>query len=662
MMNKKQTEQFKFLMARYKSNWDRNQYMRTNYDDELEYYLGYRNSDKYPLVYNHVFNRILPIIYTILSRFMDQLYQSGNIVSVKPRKKRDINNAKSVEAVLNFQLENLNSIDMQGGSYLTMFKWFFNAITFGKGIAKCYWKKEERISPKRMLLPKPNFDSLGNFQGMDTIDHISQEMQTIYDGPYVEVLHNKLCVPDPEYKSIQKMPAFFIVYKRSVDYLKKMADKGVYKNIKDLGWTSTSGASTENMDSDEAFVRSLMIEGTGGLTGLMTVEQLEDKLKAPEVDVLECYTKMILKDNPYEVGSGIKIKGLEEETIVHIGNYKTILSIQRNEYGIRPMFDIGAYMQPELYWDIGLVRLCQGIQEQINNLANLRMQNVMMMVNQMIRVDPDADIDPEALVWRPFGLVPAEQGQVESLQVPDMHSNLFLEQENFYENTIQDLTGMYSYNMGQTPQRQERVGVVHSIQSMGEARTKLMLMSMDYLGIRPLLKYMMLLNTFHLASGFEYRISNQNDPQQQFGQIFGDDIHPEFDYAARYTAMEPALGKAHRAQQLVQMAQMWTNNPWINQYQYIKTMMELLDIREADYLLKDPKQFAQEMQQQQQAAMRAQMQEVQGKQELERTKAQAKMQISGQDFGEDTALAEQQFGYDMVLEGIKEEAANQKSA
>lgn len=236
---------------------------------------------------------------------------------------------------------------------------------------------------------------------------------------------------------------------------------------------------------------------------------------------------------------------------------------------------------------------------------------------------------------------------------------MFVEQENFYEATIQDLTGMYSYNMGQTPQRQEKVGVVHSIQSMGEARARLMLMSMDYLGIRPMLKYMMLLNTFHLPSGYEYRITDPEQQEQGFGQIFGQDIHSDFDFAARYTAMEPALGKANRAQNLVQMAQLWHNNPWINQHQYIKTMMELMDIREADFLLKTPQQFSQEMQQQQKAAMMQQQAETQGKQTLEQTKTQGKLKISEQDFAEDTILADQEFRHSMALEAIKQEASNE---
>jgi hypothetical protein len=646
-MNKKDEAIFKSLMARYKDQWDRNQYNRTNYDEDLEYYLGYRDESTYPLAFNESFNRILPIIYTILSRFMDQLYQSPNIVSVKPRKSIDHERAKVAESILNFQMENLNSIDMQGGSYLTFYKWFFNALTFGKGIVKCYWRKEERIGPKRMALQVPNFNG-GQFNGMDVIDHIEMENQICYDGPYVECIHNKMFVGDPEYKNIQQMPAAFLVYKKSLDYVKRMMEKGLYnkKYLKELGVTSTSGASGQTSDSREAVIKSLQIERA------ISNEQIEDKYITPDLDIIECYTRLILKDEPYEIGSGVQIKGKEEEAIVHIGNYKTILSIQRNTYGARPLFDIGCYMQPEMYWDVGLVRLTKGIQEQTDNIANLRLSDAMMRLAQMIRIDPDSDVDPKSLTWRPFGLFQAAEGEVEPLILPDYNSNLFMEQEKFLENTIQDLTGMYDYNMGQTPQRQERVGVVNSIQSMGEARAKLMLQSMDHMGIRPLLKYMMTLNTFHLPSGYEYRIS---DPSQfKFGRVFGTDLHPNFDFAARYTSMEPAASKQARLQQLMQLAATMLQNPWINQHQWWKTIFELGDIREADYLLKKPEQFAQEMQQQQQAQMIAEQQK-------NRFETEGKLVTSEKDFKEDTALADQKFGHDLALAAVEGELANEKS-
>jgi hypothetical protein len=648
---------FKALMQRYKSQWDMNQKTRSNYDEDLEYYLGYRNPQDYPLAFNESFNRILPIIYTILSRFMDQIFQSGNIVAVKPRKNQNVDSAKSVEAVLNFQMESMNNIDMQGGAYLTMYKWFFNMLTFGKGILKTYWRKEERISPMRQVVPVPAFDRRGNFQGWDQADNIVMMPQIVYDGPYCEVLHNKTFIPHPEYKNIQQMPAVFLVYKRSLDYVRSMVDKGIYKReaFRDIGWQPTGGAGTEPRDSCETVSKSLEIEGYSTFAN----GEPNDDYITKEVDILECYTKLILEDEPYEVGSGMSIKGREEECIIHIGNYKRILSLQRNVYGVRPLFDIGAYLQPELYWDVGLVRLTKGIQEQANNLANLRMQNVMMQINQMLRVDPNWNGDANDLVWRPFGLVEAAQGEIEPIVIPDYHSTMFQEQEAFFKDTIQDLMGMYDYNMGATPQRQERVGVVYGIQSMGEARAKLMLMTADYQGIRPLLRYLMILNTFHLRNGYEYRISQGN--QNQFGKIFAGDIHPDFDFAARYTSMEPALGKAARLQQLMNLAQIMLQNPWINQYQWWRTIFELGDIREADYLLKTPQQYHQEQQMMQQAQMMQMQAGLQAEKARLGWETESDVFKSHKDFREDQALEDQKFKHEMALTVVEGDLRNEQA-
>ena len=131
------------------------------------------------------------------------------------------------------------------------------------------------------------------------------------------------------------MPAAFLVYKRPVDYIKQKVEEGIYrkKALKELG-KQKSGASHLRTDSEEATYKSLDIEGA------LTQAAIEDKRKSPDVDIVEAYAKLIFEDNPYDIDTGIKIKGREEEAIVHIGNYNTILSIQRNHYAVRPIFDI----------------------------------------------------------------------------------------------------------------------------------------------------------------------------------------------------------------------------------------------------------------------------------------------------------------------------------
>lgn len=589
-----------FLPA-YQHQYDLNSYARRNYDEDLEYYTSYRPSTRYPLAYSESFNKLLPKIMTILSRFMDQLYQAGtgDLISVRPRKRQDVERAPRVQGLLNQQLENLNDIDSHGGSYLFNFQWMFNALTFGKGIAKVYWRKEQRIAPKRQYIPIPQFDRMGRIIGVQAKSKVVNQMQMIYDGPYAEIIHNKLFVPHPMYRDIQKMPFVFCVYQKSVDHLQRLQQKGIYRNVNEIGWPSGgspgSGASDTSAGHDtvEKFVKSIEIEGAN------YYEESDSERQAPMVDIIEGYGKYIFPEDeaPYEIGSGIKIKGPETEAIVHIGNYKEILSLQKNTYGIRPFFDIGAYYHPEMYWDIGLVRLGKGIQEQYNNLGNLRMQNAMMLVNQMIKVRRDADIPPEALIWKPFGLIPVDDmTDVEPIVTPDaFQSNVFREQEQFFTETLDDMLGMYKYGQGGTPDRQEHVGTIRSLQSLGEARTKLLMMTMDHTGFRPLLKHMMRLNLFHLSDGIESRINTAQG--QGFTPLFPGDLHMEYDFSARYTGMEPALGKQYRAQQLLVLAQTWQQSPYLQHHQFMKAIMELMDFQDTDKYVKSPQQLQQEQQQ-----------------------------------------------------------------
>ncbi len=605
-MNKRDLEAFKFFLSAWKTNWDLNQYARDWYDEDLELYRGYRQHSDYPFAYNLSFNKLLPRVYTVLAQFMEQLYQAGtgNLASVRPRKRGDVERAPRVQGLLNYQLETLNEIDEYGGSYYFNFNWMFNALTFGKGIAKLYWRKEQRIMPRRVSLPQPVFDG-DVIVGFQPVQIVIPDEQMVYDGPYAEVLHNKLFNPHPHYKSIQKMPFVGCLYRRSIDYIKEMADKGIYRNIKNLGFSGSQVARVYGEDSGEAFAKSIEMEGALQAD----FDEAEGDRRTGVVDVIEGYGRYIFPedDAPYEVGSGYKIKGRESEAIVHIGNYKTLLRLEKNTYGSRPFFDMDCYYHPELYWSLGLIRLGKDLQKQYDNMGNQRFQNVQMLTNQMLKVKNDADIPPESLIWKPFGIVPVdEMDDVAPLEVGDMfQSGAFREQEQFFEETISDITGIYPYGMGQTPPRQEHVGTIYSLQSVGQARQRLLLMTMDHQGFRPFLKHMMLLNAWHLDPNTEARINTSQG--EQFIPLFPDDMHVGYDFSARYTGMEPALGKQFRAQQLIQYAQMWQQSPYLQHYQFMRTILEMLDFHDTDRYLNTPEQVAQQMQMQAQQATQAEM-------------------------------------------------------
>ena len=603
-MTPKDEQVVKHFLTQYKYQYDLNDYNREEYDECLEYYLGYRPGNRYPLAYNDVFNKLLPKTMTVLSKFLGQVYQNNpNLVSVRPKNSGAVPGANRIEGLLNTQMENMNDIDMSGGSYLIMRDWMFNALNFGKGILKCYWRKEERIMPRRQSVPIPQFDGVGNLVGVENSQYMWEEEIPVYDQPYSEVLHNKLVTPHPHYKNIQLMPNFFVTYSRSIDHIKKLVDKGIYKNLKDLGYSagSENGSKRTSDDSYEGILKSLEIEGA------LDNKAVWDEKTTPYVDITECYGKYIFPEDEtsYEVGSGVKMKGIESEAIAHIGNYKSLLSFKKNPYGFRPFFDIGCYHHPELYWDIGLIRLGKGIQEQYNTLANLRTQNVLMQQNPMIKVQMDSDIDPQSLIWKPFGIIPVEKmDDVDLLQVPDFQGQTFQQQEQFFEDTLSDMLGVYPYNQGATPQRQENVGTIQSIQSMGETRTKLILMTMDHLGFRPWLKYMMLLNSYHLPENAEARINTADG--MQFSKIFPEDLHLDYDYSVAYTSMEPVLGKNARADRMIQLAALWKDSPDLNHTVWQKTILDLMDFTDPA-LMKTDQQKQMEQQQNMQTMQQNQL-------------------------------------------------------
>jgi len=83
-MKKRDEQAFKHFLAAYKHQWDLNKEARDAYDEDLEYYVGYRNESDYPNAYNMTFPQLLPRIMTMLARMLGQIYQGNSNYSITP--------------------------------------------------------------------------------------------------------------------------------------------------------------------------------------------------------------------------------------------------------------------------------------------------------------------------------------------------------------------------------------------------------------------------------------------------------------------------------------------------------------------------------------------------------------------------------------------------
>jgi hypothetical protein len=599
-MNKREKEAYDYFFQTYVRLRDLNQPYRDNFDEYDEYYRGYRDDTDYPFAYNYSYNKMISVIYTVLGNFMSHLYRDDELVVVRPKRTADIQRAEVVAGVLNHQLHNMNCIDYQGGSYMLFLQWFLSAMVHGKGIMRAYWRKEERTLPVRREYQVPNLDFGPQGQiyiaGMDTREVMFPERQIVYDAPYLEVIPVRQFLPDPEYRSIQKMPACAHIYKKSMEWARRMEAAGEFKNVGEMGkgYKAYKDARTDgSVDVKEFMLKALEVEEAYDID-----EIASNRHAANNIDFIDVYGKYALEGDVIDLDNKMTYKGRESECICTIANYDTVVRLKKVQYGAKPFFDIGAHINLHRYWDIGMVELLKDAQEAYNNISNLRVHNAMMKVNTMLKVHVDSNINPKNLVWKPFGIIPVEDmEEVQPLEVADYSSPIYQEQIQFLETIMQDMSGIYDYSKGVTPQRQEHVGTMYSIQSVAANRIKLLLMTMDYMGIRPLLKYMMMLNVYHLPSGFEYKITG-NSQQAQFGRAFGSDLHVDYDFEAKYASMDPALAKEARIQQLLQYAQLWQQDPTVNHYEFKRAILELTDMSNPERFLNDPQQVQQMLQEQ----------------------------------------------------------------
>ncbi|NIT56025.1 MAG: hypothetical protein GWN00_07235, partial [Aliifodinibius sp.] len=86
------------------------------------------------------------------------------------------------------------------------------------------------------------------------------------------------------------------------------------------------------------------------------------------------------------------------------------------------------------------------------------------------------------------------------------------------------------------------------------------------------------------------------------------------------------LGKQFRAQQLLQLAQIWQQDPTLQHYQWKKSILEMLDYQDSDRYLKTPEQMMREQQQAVQMQMMAAAQEVEGEMKVEQLKGNLDIQ------------------------------------
>ena len=139
-------------------------YRKSNYDTKwIDYTRQYRSKIENEAEYPYMARLFIPYSFTsvetTIPRIMSAIFSSDPIIAVKPRIEDDVENAKTMEQLLNYQIEQMNLFN-------TSIPLLKDACITGTLISKIDWKKESRTK-KRIAMEEvfSNYDEMGNPMG-----------------------------------------------------------------------------------------------------------------------------------------------------------------------------------------------------------------------------------------------------------------------------------------------------------------------------------------------------------------------------------------------------------------------------------------------------------------------------------------------------------------
>ena len=320
-------------------------------------------------------------VEVVKSRLFDIFFGKRPYLRVKGREPMDDDSAKGIQHFQNYQYD-VADYRKLGYDVLTQ------ALIYGTGIAKVYWKYEEK--EKYVDTPIfPEFPEAGTTkqkQKVKTYDNIAFELVDIFDFDI-----------DPEATSIEDARWCSHTVRRSLDYLERMEERGTYKNIGEVrealaNEERENGGYEPNQEKQTRSTIEGHKEDRGGLLKPINVREYweDDKLTTIAFD------KIIIRedDNPYR-------------------------------HGRKPYIEAKIISTPHEFYGIGLIEAGAPQAKVMEDLLNSGLDSLNFSINPMIGVDQNR-IDDTELVSRPGGIIHGIGDPATSIKpiiIPDVSTN-----------------------------------------------------------------------------------------------------------------------------------------------------------------------------------------------------------------------------------------------
>jgi hypothetical protein len=461
------------------------------------------------------------LVETLTSRMINPLFSAQPFVTAKgvsaaglppdlppnegnpPRPLSDHDKARDVENMLHYVINQRINV------YPKVQDWIREAFIYGRSVMKIIWRKDIRKYTRHMSQRDVQSDlqsaqadmQNGNvtpdlLEFLDQMTFIAQNHDFV-NHPFVEVEREEVTYNNPDWIfipiedfiyhpraiSIQDSPYVAHRFKRDIDELYKEQDIGVYTNVDLL---------PIGLNNDSNIISH---HGDKLLNDVQTLEEGYENVSNEPTDGLE-NIEIIEWHGKYDIdGDG----RMEDIVATFSPGAKVLLSVRESDllHGKKPFAEIKPFPTPGRFESQGVPELITDLQQEINDIHNMRIDNGTITNAVMWWFDPNSDIDPEIHRPGPGQGFPAGPNQFGVVQTGDIKHSSFKEEE-LVRRLIQDRIGVSDFAIGNDTSAvaNKTATGISAIVNEGNQRLEMMLRNVS-LGINEAV-----LQTFQLIQQF----------------------------------------------------------------------------------------------------------------------------------------------------------------
>jgi hypothetical protein len=563
VLSQKEEKAKTLVMDRYRTYLN---YRKTNYDKKwIDYTRQYRSKIENEAEYPYMARLFIPYSFTsvetTIPRLMGAIFSSDPVIAVKPRIQDDVENAKTMEQLVNYQIEQMNLFNTS----ISLFK---DACILGTFISKVDWKKESR-QKKRIALEEvyENYDEMGNPVGQpinqpilnDKGKPITEKYDVnIYDDNYIYRVDPFWFLIDPKADPtdpIDSAEAVIFIKETTIPKLRQMEKDGIYKNISEV--EKVKGI-VEFTEGNERF----------NVVDKTAPTRLNDK-HTQRVTLYEYW---------------------EDDRVIVLAEEKVIIRDEPNPYWhCKKPFLMARIcpVQNEIY-GIGLMEMVESLQHELNDTRNQRMDNIKFCLNKMWIIARNADVTLP-IISEPGGIIISNDVDgVKDVTTGDVTQSSFVNARDIAED-IQRAHGIHDPALGKPTARETATGVL-SLQEAANARFQMMIMIACRNFFNKAAEMMIDNNQQFITGEKVFRLTGGKDITiKDINEVVG-----HYDYEPVGASLE-GLTKYARIEQLFRARNALADNEKLNKTKFDMQILELLNIKNVGEYFYTDQEMAQKM-------------------------------------------------------------------